>query len=256
LRFDLLFGSWLFSTNSLCIPSFFYSILLNMQNSSKVGAIIVAAGESRRMNGIDKVLAPLGGKPVLAWSVATFQQSPLVDLIVIVAGEKNIGAVRILTRTQNWTKVSDICPGGRRRQDSVAAGLKLLAACEWVIIHDGARPFVTHDMIQKGLYAALSTGVAVAAVPVVDTIKLAGDDRIVKNTPPRTQLWAAQTPQIFRRDILDCAYLLLQEDVTDDASLVERLGYKVQLFEGSYDNIKITTPRDIAMAEVLLNATS
>jgi 2-C-methyl-D-erythritol 4-phosphate cytidylyltransferase len=201
---------------------------------------------------MDKVMAPLGGKPVLAWSVATFQQSPLVDQIVIVSSEKNIGAVRILSRTQNWSKVSGLCPGGKRRQDSVAAGLKLLADCEWVIIHDGARPFLTQEIIRQGLISAQGTGVAAAAVPVTDTIKLAGDDLVVINTPRRAQLWAAQTPQIFRRDILDSAYQILEEDVTDDASLAERLGYKVQLFEGSYDNIKITTPRDISLAEVLL----
>jgi 2-C-methyl-D-erythritol 4-phosphate cytidylyltransferase len=222
-----------------------------MQNPSKVGAVIVAAGESRRMNGIDKVLATLGGKPVLNWSVDALQQSLQVDRIVIVVSRKNMETVISLKQAQKWTKVIQVCPGGTRRQDSVAAGLQHLDGSEWVIIQDGARPFLTQELIRQGLKSALSTGVAVAAVPVVDTVKQVNDDLIVIGTPPRDKLWAAQTPQIFRWDIITGAYRLPQEDVTDDASLVERLGYPVQLFRGSYDNIKITTPRDLALAEVL-----
>jgi len=223
-----------------------------MQNLSKTGAVIVAAGESRRMQGLDKILASLGGRPVLAWSVDAFQQSPLVDTIVIVVSEKNIETVRRLPEAGMWTKVAAVCLGGKRRQDSVSRGLKHLDGCEWVIVHDGARPFLTPDLIRQGLESAGTTGVAVAAVPVIDTIKLVDEHMMVKNTPPRHRLWAAQTPQIFRRDILEKAYRNLQEDVTDDASLVELLGFKVQLFEGSDDNIKITTPRDLALAEVIL----
>jgi 2-C-methyl-D-erythritol 4-phosphate cytidylyltransferase len=234
--------------------SFLYSILVNMQNPSKVGAVIVAAGESLRMNGIDKVLASLGGKPVLAWSVDALQQSPQVDRIVIVVSRKNMETVLSLKQAQKWTKVIQVCPGGTRRQDSVAAGLQHLGVSEWVIIQDGARPFLTQELILQGLKSALSTGVAVAAVPVVDTVKLVNDDLIVIDTPPRDKLWAAQTPQIFRWDIITGAYRLPQEDVTDDASLAERLGYPVQLFRGSYDNIKITTPRDLALAEVIIQA--
>jgi 2-C-methyl-D-erythritol 4-phosphate cytidylyltransferase len=145
----------------------------------------------------------------------------------------------------------DICPGGERRQDSVAAGLSRLEKCHWVIIHDGARPLVTEDLIRRGLAEAGDTGAAVAAVPVTDTIKVAGDDRLVQHTPLRDNLWAVQTPQVFRFDIITKAYRRIKAEVTDDASLVEQSGYKVKLYMGSYDNIKVTTPDDLALAEVL-----
>ena len=217
-------------------------------NQPKVGAIIVAAGESRRMGGTDKVFAPLGGKPVLARVIDTFQKCKLVDQIVVVVNAKNIEKCRKLVAEKRWSKVSDVCAGGRLRQDSVAAGLKWLN-CQWVVIHDGARPLVTKDLIERGLKAAKETGAAVAAVPVTDTIKLADDDRIVHQTPPRKNLWAVQTPQVFRVDIITRAYKQVKGEATDDASLVEGLGYRVKLYMGAYDNIKITNPDDLLIAE-------
>jgi len=168
-----------------------------------------------------------------------------------VVNAKNIEQCRQLVAGEGWSKVTDVCPGGRRRQDSVAAGLKLIKNCEWVVIHDGARPLVTLDLIERGLAAARETGAAVAAIPVTDTIKVAGEDRIVRETPPRQNLWAIQTPQVFRVDIIIEAYQRANGDVTDDASLVEQSGYKVKLYMGSYDNIKVTTPDDLTLAEVL-----
>jgi len=141
--------------------------------------------------------------------------------------------------------------GGKRRQDSVAAGLKHLKNCDWVVIHDGARPLVTKDLIERGLEAAQETGAAVAAIPVTDTIKIADDDRTVLETPVRQNLWAAQTPQVFRFGLISEAYKEAKGEVTDDASLVEQLGYKVKLYLGAYDNIKITTNYDLLMAEIL-----
>ena len=133
----------------------------------------------------------------------------------------------------------------------MAAGLKRLKGCDWVVIHDGARPLVTVDLIERGLEAARGTCAAAAAVPVTDTIKVVGDDEIVCETPPRQNLRAVQTPQVFHLDIITRAYQQADGDVTDDASLVEQAGYKVKLYMGSYDNIKITTPDDIALAEIL-----
>lgn len=222
------------------------------KSSNRVCAIVVAAGESQRMNGVDKILSPLGGKPVLAWSIEALQQSPRVDRIVLVNSQRNMEPVQCLAVEKKWTKVAEVCIGGKRRQDSVAAGLKLLGECEWVIIHDGARPLLTQELIERGLEAARETGAAVAAVPVIDTIKLAGNDHIVIETPPRPNLWAVQTPQIFRLAIIKEAYQQAKGDVTDDAMLVEQTGHKVKLYMGSYDNIKITTPRDLAIAELLL----
>jgi 2-C-methyl-D-erythritol 4-phosphate cytidylyltransferase len=220
--------------------------------SEKVGAIIAAAGESRRMGGIDKVFAPLGGKPALARVIDTFQKCKPVDQIVVVVSEKNIAKCHKLVAEERWRKVSDICAGGKRRQDSVAAGLRKLKDCDWVVIHDGARPLVTKKLIEDGLKAAQKTGAAVAAVPVTDTIKFADDDRTVHQTPPRQNLWAVQTPQVFRYEIIAGAYKQAKGEVTDDASLVEKINHKVKLYMGSYDNIKITSPHDLALAEVLL----
>ena len=222
-----------------------------MSSNTKVGAIIVAAGESRRMGGVDKVLALLGGKPVLARVVDAFEKCNLIDQIVVVVSKQNLEQCQQLAAEEGWSKITDVCPGGRRRQDSVVAGLSRLTHCDWVVIHDGARPLVTVDLIDRGLEAARETGAAVAAVPVTDTIKVAGNDRIVHQTPPRRNLWAVQTPQVFRFDIITEAYRRAKGEVTDDASLVEQLGYRVKLYMGSYDNIKVTTPDDLALAEVL-----
>lgn len=217
----------------------------------KVGAVIVAAGKSQRMGEVDKLFALLGDKPLLARAIQAFQKCRSVDQIVVVVSAEKEELCRRLVIGEEWSKVSDICLGGRRRQDSVAAGLKRLKKCHWVVIHDGARPFVTVDLIERGLEAAKETGAAVAAVPVTDTIKLTGDDRIVRETPPRQNLWAVQTPQVFHINIINEAYQKANDDVTDDASLVEQLGYQVKLYMGSYDNIKVTTPDDLALAEVL-----
>jgi 2-C-methyl-D-erythritol 4-phosphate cytidylyltransferase len=171
---------------------------------------------------------------------------------VLVVNAKSLKACRKLVAEAGLSKSIDVCVGGKRRQDSVAAGLKLLKDYGWVIIHDGARPLVTKELIEEGLKAAKETGAAVAAVPVTDTIKVADDDRIVRQTPVRQNLWAVQTPQVFRFDIITKAYRQAKGEFTDDASLVEQAGYKVKLYMGSYDNIKITKNNDLLIAEVLL----
>jgi len=216
-----------------------------------VAAIIVAAGESRRMGGVDKAFALLAGKPVLARAVDAFQKCGSVQQVVLVVNEQNLERCRQLVAESGWSKVTDVCPGGERRQDSVAAGLSHLSHCDWVVIHDGARPLVTADLIERGLKAARETGAAVAAVPVTDTIKVGGDDRTVHQTPPRRNLWAVQTPQVFGFGIITEAYRQAKGEVTDDASLVEQSGYKVKLYMGSYANIKVTAPDDLALAEIL-----
>jgi len=217
----------------------------------KTAAIIVAAGESRRMGGIDKAFALLCGKPVLSRTVDTFQKCGSIDQLVLVVNKQNLELCRRLVDELGWSKVTAVCTGGRRRQDSVAAGLSQLSHCDWVVIHDGARPLATLDLIEHGLESARETGAAVAAVPVTDTIKVAENNRLVTETPERNNLWAVQTPQIFRFDIIAEAYHQAKVEVTDDASLVEQLGYKVKLYMGSYTNIKITTPDDLDLAEIL-----
>ena len=216
----------------------------------KTGAVIVGAGSSQRM-GRDKVFMSLAGKPLLAWSVDTCQNCKLIDQIVIVLNETKLNLGRGLAKDRRWSKLVEICAGGKRRQDSVRQGLNELEDCDWIIIHDAARPFLTSDLIDDGLEAAQTTGAAAAAVPIKDTVKLGGLDMIVSKTLNRQELWAVQTPQIFRFDIIAEAHEQVKEDVTDDASMVEHLGYKVRLYMGSYNNIKITTPEDLALAELI-----
>ena len=224
--------------------------------TDKTAAIIVAAGRGERMGGVDKIFAPLAGKPLLVWVVDVFQRCKLIDQIVIVLAEQSIEQGKKLVVEREWSKVSDVCPGGEERQQSVANGLNLLNDCQWVVIHDGARPLVTEVLIKAGLEAAEESGAAVAAVPVTDTIKLAADDGFVMGTPLRKRLWAVQTPQVFHFDIITGAHQRAKGMATDDASLVERLNHRVKLYMGSYYNIKITTPGDLALAEILLKGGS
>jgi len=222
-----------------------------MYENEKIGAVITAAGSSLRMAGVDKILANLGGMPIIARTVSVFQESKAIDQIVVVLNRQNIAAGRKLAAEYGWSKVTDICEGGPRRQDSVLNGLNKLNNCRWAVIHDGARPLVTADLIEHGLEVALETGASVAAIPVTDTIKIAGKDMIVQGTPPRHSLWSIQTPQVFRCELISEAYRHIQSEVTDDAMAIEMSGHKVKIYAGSYDNIKITTPDDLILAEIL-----
>jgi 2-C-methyl-D-erythritol 4-phosphate cytidylyltransferase len=222
-----------------------------MKGSERVGAVIAAAGSSQRMAGVDKIFADLDGAPVLSHVVDVFERCQAVDQVIIVLGGQNLEMGRKLVAERRWSKVTDVCEGGSRRQDSVANGLARLQGCFWVVIHDGARPMVTEKLIEQGLDAASETGAAIAAVPVTDTIKVAGQNMMVQGTPPRQSLWSVQTPQVFRSDMIREAYGQTAFEVTDDSGAVERLGHKVKIYPGSYDNMKITTPDDLAIAGVL-----
>jgi len=220
--------------------------------NGKVSALIVAAGTSTRMGGIDKVFAPLDGEPLLAKVITVFQDCHSIDEIVLVLAKKSMEQGRTLIKERGWSKVVAVCSGGPRRQDSVKEGLRRLVGCDWVIIHDGARPCLSADLIERGLIAAQKTGAAIAGVPVKDTIKIVSRRGFVQETPARQCLWAAQTPQVFRYDLITEAYRQANDEVTDDAALVEKLGHRVEVYMGSYHNIKVTTPEDLAVAEVLL----
>ncbi|MBM3947998.1 MAG: 2-C-methyl-D-erythritol 4-phosphate cytidylyltransferase [SAR202 cluster bacterium] len=224
----------------------------NVNNPQRVAAIVVAAGASRRMSGVDKVFVQVAGKPLLAHSVHILEGTPEVNSIVLVLTSENMDRGRELAAAQGWRKVSAICAGGARRQDSVRHGLLAAAGAEWVVIHDGARPCVDVALVQRGLDAAKETGAAIAAVQVKDTIKVVNRKMDVTETPSRDRLWAVQTPQVFQAALLQRAHETVKEDVTDDASMVERIGSKVKVFQGSYENIKVTTPEDLAVVELLL----
>lgn len=217
---------------------------------SKLGVVIVAAGTSQRMAGINKLFAPLKGKPLLAWSVDTCQGCSLVQQIVLVLNDKDLARGQKLKEERDWFKVT-LCSGGARRQNSVRQGLRQIKDCDWIMIHDGARPFLTLNLIENGLKVARQAGAAAAAVPVKDTIKLADSDRLIEETLQRDKLWAAQTPQIFSFDVITRAYEDLAAEVTDDAAAVERVGHRVQLYMGDYKNIKVTTAEDLSLARII-----
>jgi 2-C-methyl-D-erythritol 4-phosphate cytidylyltransferase len=221
-----------------------------MDKGSKLGVVVVAAGTSQRMVGINKLFASLKGKPLLAWSVDTCQRYRLVQQIVLVLNDENLARGQKLKKERGWSKVT-LCQGGARRQDSVKEGLKQIRGCDLVMIHDGARPFLTPDLIEDGLKAVGETKAAVAAVPVKDTIKLTADEKLVGETLQRERLWAAQTPQMFSFDVITRAYENLATEITDDAAAVERLGHEVQLYMGDYKNIKVTTAEDLALARII-----
>ena len=220
--------------------------------NSTVGAIVVAAGDSHRMVGVDKIFVPLMERPLISYSLQALHESPSVQDVILVLSPSNIERGRRLVRANGWDKVRDVCVGGQRRQDSVRNGLERLPDSEWVIVHDGARPFIDGDLIARGLREASWTGSAVPAVPLRDTVKTVDSDRIVTETLARDGLWAVQTPQVFRRHLLAEAHLRLSEGVTDDASMVEGIGGKVRIFIGDYHNIKVTTQEDLPIAEAIL----
>lgn len=212
------------------------------------------------MEGRDKLWQPLAGRITLARAIDVFEASPCIDSIVLVLNAERVEDAVTLCKQESWHKIVAIVVGGTRRQDSVRAGLDTLAQTApdtlWVMIHDGARPLVTLALIEAGVQAAQETQgtqAAIAAVPVKDTIKQV-EQGYVHTTIERSKLWAIQTPQVFSFPLLYRAYQAPEalEDMTDDASLLERLGYQVAIFPGSYTNIKITTREDILIAEALL----
>jgi len=217
-----------------------------------VGAIIAAAGRGRRFGEGDKLFAPLAGRPVIGHTLMAFEVCRAVDTVVLVLAEENLERGCHLVDAAGFDKVVVICPGGPRRQDSVRLGLEALPECRWVVVHDGARPLVTANLIEAGLAAAAETGAAIAAVPLADTLKEVANDGLIRRTLDRGNLWAAQTPQVFDYDLLWEAHRQAQSEATDDAGLVEALGRRVKVFPGSARNLKVTTTADLALAQALV----
>ena len=220
------------------------------------GCVLLAAGRSARMGGGDKLLAPLAGRPVLAHSLAALAACDQITHVVVVTGPANRAAVAQLARSHGGGKVRALATGGAQRQDSVAAGLAALPNLELIAVHDGARPLVDAEDFSEGVRIARELGAAIAGAPVADTIKRVDAAERVIETPPRTQLRAAATPQIFRRKLLERAHREAAQarvSATDDAALVERLGEPVVVFPSRRRNLKITTADDLLLAESLLN---
>ena len=219
----------------------------------RCGAVIVAAGSASRMGGIDKVMAPLGGEPVILRTVRAFQETDAIREIVIVTREDLIMPVSDLCA--GLDKVKAVVVGGGSRQESVWLGLNALSkGMELAAIQDGARPLVTPALIDRTVRAAHSYGAAAPAIPVKDTIKVEKSG-LIESTPDRSTLRAVQTPQVFDFDLLRGALQKARNDgaeVTDDCSAVERLGMRIRLVEGEERNLKVTTPLDLKIAELLL----
>ena len=227
--------------------------------SERNTAIVLAAGQGKRMHSkVQKQFLEIQGYPVLYYSLRCFQESPLIQDIVLVTGEESISYCKEeIVQKYGFTKVSAVIPGGKERYDSVYAGLCECRDCEYVLIHDGARPFVTEEILKRGLQKVKETGACVIGMPSKDTVKLSDEEGYVKETPNRKCVWTIQTPQIFSYSLIREAHdSIRQKDmskITDDAMVVEQeTGAKVALAEGSYQNIKITTPEDLDVAEVFL----
>jgi len=206
---------------------------------------------------VSKQYLTLAGKPILVCTLEVFEACPLVDALLVVVPSQDLESVRTdILAPWNLKKVAGIIPGGKERQDSVRAGIEALDGdAELVIIHDAVRPFITAGLIENCVRAAAAEGAATVGVPVKDTVKEVGPDGRILRTCDRSLLWFTQTPQVFRRDIIENAHRAAVRDGfkgTDDTSLVERLGIAVRMIRGDYGNIKITTPEDLILAEALL----
>jgi 2-C-methyl-D-erythritol 4-phosphate cytidylyltransferase len=230
----------------------------------KVSAIVLAAGRSLRFSGskISKVLTPINSKPIIIYSLEILSKHPSVRDIIVVVNEQNLKEITNQIFDSRIRKIRRIVKGGIRRQDSVINALSVLNRdIDFVLIHDAARPFINRNMVSSLIKEAARWGAAIAGVPVKATIKKVkskkekGKSVFVEKTLNRDNLWEIHTPQVFKKDLIVKAYKKFSRlDVTDDAMLVEKLGEKVRVVLGSYDNIKITTPEDLVVAEAILKS--
>ena len=219
--------------------------------------IIVCAGSSTRMQGRNKILLPLGDSSVIGNTMKAFQNCESVREIIIVAREGDIPEIKAEAQRVGITKLSECVTGGATRQESVISGMRCISKeTEYIAVHDGARPLVKPEHIEKTIRDARVFGGAALGVPVKDTIKVV-DDGLVTDTPPRSSLYITQTPQVFRKKLYFEGVDFAMEhglDFTDDCQLAEAVGGKIYMTAGDYTNIKITTPEDIMLAETLLKA--
>ena len=224
-----------------------------------VVAVVPAAGAGKRLGGAcPKQFLPLAGRPLLTRTLMVLEVTPQVHAVVVVCPPGGEAETRCAcVEPYGLAKVAAVVSGGAQRQDSVAAGVAEAAklGAQWLVIHDAARPLARPELFARVLEAAAQTGAAIAAVPAADTVKQAGPDDLAEATLDRSKLWLVQTPQVFERGLLERALAQAAQDgyyATDEAGLVERLGEKVKLVMGSRDNLKVTTPEDLALAQGLL----
>ena len=221
--------------------------------TAQATGLIIAAGSSVRMEGTDKIFAPILGRPIISYSIQAMEECPDIESIILVVSSDNLAKAGLLFESGSCSKIKSVVAGGKRRQDSVRIGLSQVQNSHWTVIHDGARPFITSEMISGSLAHASINGSAVAAVPVKDTIKIVDESLNVTDTLARNQLWAVQTPQVFETKVLRRAHDKIKQNVTDDASMMEAIGEKVSIFQSEYSNIKVTTEEDMRLLEILMN---
>ena len=228
-------------------------------------AIVLAAGQGKRMHSkIQKQFLEIDHRPVLYYSLECFQKSPLIQEIILVTGEEMISyCKREIVERYHFTKVTKVIAGGKERYDSVYQGLLACEDCDYVFIHDGARPFITEEILERGIFGVQETGACAVGMPSKDTIKIADENGYIASTPKRSLLCQIQTPQVFDAELIVSAYreviereqeLLSQGvQITDDAMVVEYVcEHPVKLVQGSYENMKLTTPDDLEVAEAFL----
>lgn len=228
-------------------------------NKKRCVAVVLAAGKGKRMESdVPKQYIELEGKPILFYSLTQFQQSAIIDEIILVTGKDEINYCKSeIVEKYRFDKVKHIVEGGQERYHSVYQALNHGVTSDYIFIHDGARPFIREEIIEK-LYEAVNEYKAcVVAVKSKDTVKIADEEGFISNTPNRNYIWNVQTPQVFESKLIKEAYDKLMtsntEPVTDDAMVVETmLHYKVKLVEGDYENIKVTTPSDLVIAKTFL----
>ena len=222
---------------------------------AKCAAVIVAAGSARRMQGTDKIMAELCGEPLIVHTLRAFQQSDDIQEIVLVTREELLQPLSELCVSKKLSKVKKICRGGETRADSVQAGLDQVSKdCGFVAIHDGARPLVSQSVIHDAVRKAAKFNAAAPAVPVKDTVKVVHGG-VVESTPDRSALYAVQTPQVFALELYRAALdkaISEKTEITDDCSAAERYGVNVVITPGSDENLKVTTPTDLILAEAIL----
>ncbi|MBR6119029.1 MAG: 2-C-methyl-D-erythritol 4-phosphate cytidylyltransferase [Oscillospiraceae bacterium] len=222
---------------------------------AKCAAVIVAAGSARRMQGTDKIMAELCGEPLIVHTLRAFQQNDDIQEIILVTREDLLQPLSELCVSKKLSKVKKICRGGETRAASVQAGLDQISSdCDFVAIHDGARPLVSQSVIHDAVRKAAKFNAAAPAVPVKDTVKVVHGG-VVESTPDRSALYAVQTPQVFRLELYRAALdraIAEKKEITDDCSAAEQFGVNVIITPGSDENLKVTTPTDLILAEAIL----
>ena len=234
--------------------------MTNELEHKKIGAVILAGGQGRRMNSqVQKQYMMLAGRPLIAYALEAFEGGPVDEMVLVVGAGEEAYVRQAILEPLGLKKVTAVVPGGKERYHSVYEGLKALADCDYVLIHDGARPLVTEEIIERAICGAAAEQACVVGMPVKDTIKISDSLGYAADTPDRSLLWQIQTPQAFAYPLVRAAYDRLMADpslqtgITDDAMVVETCASeKVKLVEGSYENLKVTTPEDLVLAEALL----